>query len=181
MSGNSNERTGSTGLQEALPASLDLEQKGYDYYQEATSRAQNPLTKRLFSVLADQELEHMDRIREIFKKSPSEVESRTIPGDKLENAVKDVFDEFSQQARSAWNVDIADAYEHAMKLEEESVEMYEKLAKESKDSAEIQFFKALEKEEGDHLSALQNVYHFLKGTPDWFEATESQTWNWMST
>lgn len=172
---------GTDGLKEALQASLGLEQKGYDHYRAALADAKNPLTQRLFTTLADQELEHMKRIRELFEKDARETSDATIPGEALEMVVKELFDSFSKDDRSGWDIDIASAYEHAMHLEEESIELYSSLATDSDDVSETAFFEALRKEEVSHLNALQNGYHYLKHTPDWFESSESERWNWMNT
>ena len=172
---------GTDGLGDALQASLGLEQKGYDHYKKALADAKNPLTQKLFTTLADQELEHMRRIRELFEKDAEETSDATIPGEALEMVVKEIFDAFSKDDRSGWDVDVASAYEHAMHLEQESIDMYSNFATESADASETTFFQALKEEEVKHLTALQNVYHYLTHTSDWFESTESVTWNWMNT
>jgi rubrerythrin len=170
-----------SGLKEALNAALGLEQKGYEHYKEALGDAKNPLTKKLFSTLAEQELEHMNRIRELFEKDSKETSHTTIPGQALEMIVKEVFEEFSKDDRSLWNVDVAQAYEHAMHLEQESIDMYSSFTEESANKSEKKFFEDLTEEEVKHLTALKNVYHYLSRTADWFETTESETWNWMNT
>jgi rubrerythrin len=172
---------GIEGLKEALQTSIGLEQKGHDHYIKALADATNPLTQRLFKTLADQELEHMARIRELFEKGVKKTSEATIPGEALEMVVKEIFSSFSRDDRSAWDIDVGSAYEHAMHLEQESIDMYSSLATESNDASETAFFEALKKEEVKHLTALQNVYHYLSSTPDWFESTESETWNWMNT
>ena len=169
------------GLHDALEASIGLEQKGYDHYTQALADARNPLTKKLFTVLADQERAHIQRIRELFEAGEAKVSGDTIPGEALEMIVKDVFDEFSKDDRSAWDVDVSSAYEHAMHLEQESIDIYRSFAAESANTPEKRFFQELQQEEVKHLTALQNVYHYLNHTADWFESTESETWNWMNT
>lgn len=171
----------SGGLKDALQASLGLEQKGYEHYKQALDDAKNPLTQKLFTALAEQELEHMKRIRELFEKGAAETSADTIPGEALEMVVKEIFNDFSKDDRSGWDIDVANAYEHAMHLEQESIDMYTGLSSESADTSETTFFQALKQEEVEHLTALQNVYHYLKHTSDWFESTESETWNWMNT
>ncbi len=171
----------SDGIKDALQASLGLEQKGYEHYKQALDDAKNPLTQKLFTTLAEQELEHMKRIRELFEKDTAETSADTIPGEALEMVVKEIFNDFSKDDRSGWDIDVANAYEHAMHLEQESIDMYESLSSESADTSETAFFQALKQEEVKHLTALQNVYHYLQHTSDWFESTESETWNWMNT
>lgn len=172
---------GKDSLEGALQASLGLEQKGYDHYQQALTEAKNPLTQKLFGTLAEQELEHMRRIRELSGSGTEKMDTDTIPVEALEMMVKELFAEFSKDDRSGWDLDSASGYEHAMHLEKESIDLYRSLASESVNASETAFFEALEKEEVKHLDALQNAYYYLKHTSDWFESSESETWNWMNT
>jgi rubrerythrin len=68
-----------------------------------------------------------------------------------------------------------------MHLEQESIDMYSSFTEESANEYEKKFFEDLTEEEVNHLTALKNVYHYLSRTADWFESTESETWNWMNT
>lgn len=169
------------GLKEVLKTALELEEKGYRYYHEVSGKAGNPLTRNLFTVLAEQELSHMDRIKELYEKSSIQISKSTVPSEELQKAVRQVFNNFSKEERDTWDIDIEDAYEYAMQLERDSSKMYRDFSTKSKNSGETEFFKSLENEENAHFSALQNVYNYLKHTQGWFEAEESKTWNWMVT
>lgn len=170
----------SKSLQEALTAALDLEQMGHDYYLEVASNAKSPLTQRVFSALADQEVDHMRRIREIYESLESAEAASVAQAGSLEDLVKAVFQQFTKQERSTWDMDNAAAYECAMDLERGSYSMYDKLAHERDDPAEVRFFEALLEEESEHLIAIENVYNYLQHTGDWFASQESRVWNWMN-
>ncbi len=169
------------GLKEVLKMALELEEKGYKYYNEVSGKASNPLTRNLFTVLAEQEVSHMDRIKQLYEESSIQISQATVPSEELQKALKQVFNNFSKEQRDTWDIDIEDAYEYAMQLENDSSKMYGDFAKKSKNSVETEFFKSLENEENAHFSALQNVYNYLKHTKGWFESEESKTWNWMVT
>lgn len=170
----------SARLPAALRAALDLEQRGHDYYRETASRAENPLTRMVFSALADEELQHMKRISELYEHGGSAPMTSSIPGGSPESAVKRVFERFAEQERTAWELDNESAYEYAMELERQSYALYDRLANESENSAEAEFFRNLAGQENQHLTALENVLNYLRHTGDWFAAEESRVWNWMN-
>jgi len=171
----------SEGLKKALEAALKLEDKGYSYYTDIAQKAKNPLTKNLFATLAEQELQHKKRINELYKESSVDIPEITLTEELLENTVKQVFENFSNEEKNSWNIDNEDAYKYAMKLERDSLKMYREFAEKSINPAESNFFKALANEENAHLNALQNVYNYLNNTRDWFASNEAKTWNWMVT
>lgn len=178
---NSSQGRDSKGVKVDLQAAISLEEKGHIFYKEAASRAGNPLTKRLFSVLAEQELEHKNRIKEIFEGSKPNSEVGSVERSVMEDSIKDIFMNFSRETKDNWTLDITDAYKQAMQFERESAEMYKKLSKNSTEKWETNFFLSLEKEENDHFTAIENVYNYLEHSGDWFESEESKTWNWMNT
>jgi len=168
-------------LKDAFNIAIELEEKGHQYYKGIAQKADNPLTKQLFTTLAEQELEHINRIEEFYNKSPDIALEKAISRDELEKAVKDVFNKFSKEDKGKWETHISEAYEHAIVLEQDSAKMYSDFAEKTEDDAERKFFEALAGEEDSHFNALQNVYNYLKHTGDWFESTESERWNWMNT
>jgi len=176
-----NERSsaGPTDRPEALRAALDLEQKGHDYYRETASRAGNPLTQKVFSALADDEIRHKERIRELYEGAGSGAGFLT-PRDALENTVKEFFARFTQSERAAWQLDDAGAYEHAMELERQSYSLYEALAGRTQSQAEAEFFRQVQHEESEHFTALENALNYLQRTGDWFASEEGRVWNWMN-
>jgi rubrerythrin len=165
---------------EALKAAIDLEQRGHDYYVDIAARAGNPLTKVVFSSMADEELQHMERAKQLYSETGAG-ESPSVPLGSVEDAVRAIFEESDWSKRRTWRMDNAAAYDHATGLERESIDLYDRLAEETESSAEREFFNRLKHEELDHLSALQNVSNYLEHTGDWFASEENQVWNWMNT
>ncbi|MDD3926690.1 MAG: ferritin family protein [bacterium] len=162
----------------ALNAAIELEQSGYVYYREVAEKTENPLTARLFSSLAAQELEHIQRARELYAAGGEPaVHSSSM---NLEADVKRFFGQFSKEQRQDWKMDNAEAYERAMELEKQGYDMYAKFAAEARDEREAAFFKALQREEEGHLEALENVYAYFAQSKDWQHEDERTTWNWMN-
>lgn len=164
---------------EALRAALEFEQRGHDYYRDIAERAENPLTRAVFSGMADEELLHMERIRQLYGETGAG-ETPSIPPGTLEDAVRRMFEGSSWTERETWKMDNAAAYNYATELEREGYALYSRLAEETGSDAEREFFRKLRQEELNHLSALQNVHNYLENTPEWFASEEVHVWNWMN-
>lgn len=166
-------------ISEALKAAMDLEQRGHAYYTDIAARADNPLTKATFSALAEEELQHLERAKQLYSESGAG-ESPSVPLGSAQDKVRAIFEESDWSKRNTWHMDNAAAYDYATELERDSIALYGKLAEETESSAEREFFSRLKQEELGHLSALQNVYNYLEHTADWFASEENQVWNWMN-
>ncbi len=168
-------------LRDALNSALSLEHSGHDYYVRVAENAKNPLTREVFNALAAQELLHMERIQDIYHGLQFPESVPHVHADDMQAMVRGIFARFSSHERQTWEMDNAEAYEYASDLERQSIAMYNKLAADSNDAAERQFFEELSREENAHLNALENVYNYLQRTGDWFASDESHVWNWMNT
>ena len=165
---------------DALKTALDMEKTGHAYYMDTATKAENPLTQSVFFSLAAQELTHIQRIKELYEGQEAGAGVPSIAQGEMEQAVKEIFDKFTGEQREAWAMDNATAYEYAMQLERDAAAMYDKLANESINPGENQFFESLRAEENDHLPALENVSGYLGHTGDWFAEDETRVWNWMN-
>ena len=165
---------------DALKTALDMEKKGHAYYMDTAGKAENPLTQSVFFSLAAQELIHIQRIRELYEgQEEAEGVPSLAPGE-MEQQVREIFDRFTAEQREAWAMDNAAAYDYAKKLERDSAVMYDRLAHESINPGETEFFEALRAEENEHLAALENVSGYLAHTGEWFAEEEIRVWNWMN-
>lgn len=166
-------------ITEALRAAIDLEQRGHDYYAGIAADANNPLTKAVFSSLAEEELRHMERARQLYDESGAG-ETPSVPLSSVEDAVRVIFEGSDWSKRKTWRMDNAAAYDHATELERDSIALYGRLAEQTESPAERGLFLRLQEEEQGHLSALQNVSNYLEHTADWFASEEIKIWNWMN-
>ncbi|MCK8825432.1 ferritin family protein [Fuchsiella alkaliacetigena] len=164
----------------AVELAIELEKKGHEYYKEHAATADNPLAKKVLSSLAQQELDHLSYIEDYAAGKSISVADYEAAND-IEAQVKEVFDEFSAKEREAWKTANVEVYEHAMELERDIYQAYQKLAAEAEDEAAQEFFEIMMEEESKHLESLENVHYFLTETGDWLASEESQVWNWMNT
>lgn len=165
----------------SLTVALNFEEKGQKFYLKTAAEVDHPVSRTLFQALADDEVRHAARIREIYaelSRGRSWPEPSLGAGHRLEPEIKAFF----ERHRKDLNEKAAplNGYEFAMKMERTGVELYTKFARESSDPGERAFFEALAGEERGHLAALENVHAFLTRPGDWLQEDESRRWSWMN-
>ena len=168
--------------EKVLQAALDFEEKGRNFYRKTAEQSNHPLSRTLFAALADDEVRHAERIREIHA---AESGPGTWPdpaggrAEKLEDAIRGFFANHRRELTP--ETDNVAGYEFAMRMERTGIELYSQFAREADGEGERRFFEALLREEQDHLEALQNVHAYLTQPGDWEQDEESRRWNWMNT
>lgn len=169
-------------MKEALKKALEFEEEGYGFYKKISLEINQPLAKRLFESLAQQEKEHMERINKIYKEiqkgGDPEIEDDG-ESSQIENEVKKIFEALDETKRKA-PLDHIEGYKLAMEMEKKGLNMYKKNEENSTGKLKA-FFNALKREEQQHLTALENVYFYLTKPGDWLAEDESRIWNWMNT
>ncbi len=165
--------------QASLKLAVELEEEGQRYYRERAADAENPLARHLLETLAEQEIEHRDRVLKLAEGHglPSDLQLETRD---LESSVREVFESFSAEEREGWTTENVSVYEHAMELERKAYRLYRDLAEQSEDATEKRFFEALMREESMHLESLENVFLFFSSPGRWISVEESNRWNWMN-
>ncbi|GAB4284325.1 MAG: hypothetical protein Kow0092_38800 [Deferrisomatales bacterium] len=144
----------------ALGDAVKFESDGRDFYQRAAQQAQNPLARAVFQALAEDEKDHVRRVREIYeelKDKPGwpDVESmvarRSGVVDAFERAAADLAGTVAPDATAK------EALHTAVEMEKKGLAFYrDRLAKASCD-AEAQFYQRLVDEEAVHLATLQKT------------------------
>lgn len=167
---------------DALKVSIDFERKGVGLYMQLASRTGNPLSRRLFYQLAQQEIQHILKLEEIYEKLKHEGKwpRWTVEeGEKLEYIIKGYFNTVKKDpnVRQADNIK---GLELAMEVEKKGYNMYEKYLSQAVDNNEKIFYRELLKQENEHYEALANIHLYLSQTSDWFSEEESHVWNWMN-
>ncbi|KYO65847.1 ferritin-like domain-containing protein [Thermovenabulum gondwanense] len=166
-------------MNEIYKKAIEFERKGFEFYKEIAEKMNQPLAKRLFESLAEQEKEHIHFIEDIYEKGNFEIgiaELKQI--NKMEEDIKKVFFEIDKEKRKA-PLDHIEGYKLAMELEKKGYEMYKDFAKNSI-GKEKEFFETLMEQEKQHFESLNNVYRYLSESEIWYSEEESKVWNWMN-
>ncbi|MFO7820206.1 MAG: ferritin family protein [Halanaerobacter sp.] len=163
--------------QESLDLAIDLEQKGHDYYAENAARTDNPMAQSVLESLSQQELDHIETIKQIA--AGKGIENVEVTPSNVEENVREVFESFSDKEKEEWSAVDEEVYRHALKLEEDIYDLYADLA-EKTDGKEEEFFTALMEEENKHYESIQNALYYLTNNSKWLDEEESKVWNWMN-
>jgi len=154
-------------LESVLKESLALEEKGYQWYTEGVHKIKNSLGRRMLKRLAEDELNHIRRINNIYES----LTKNSLNSVKIEKPDMAVFDDLFKRMKDQ----LEDAVEEltvvgvndeeiinvALELEANSRFYYEEAAKKSTDTQVKQFYELLAREEKNHQELLQRTNEYL--------------------
>jgi rubrerythrin len=152
--------TGRDSAVVALGEAVKFESDGRDFYLQATEKAQNPLAKAVFKALAEDEKEHVRRVREIYeelKDKPGWPDVSAMVA--RHSGVVDAFEEAASNLRGAVAPDATaeDALRTAAGMEKKGLAFYRERVGKATCGAETEFFRRLVAEEEVHLRTIERV------------------------
>jgi rubrerythrin len=149
------------------------EAKETAYYLGEAARSKNPLARILFKNLADDEEEHVEKIKALHDKLVAEGKwPEEIPIEVADTNVMDALDGIGADYKSSAQHDDDDikALKRAIEVEKEGRDVYEKLAASATGVREREFFKFLAHIEEQHLKSCQDSLSFLEDPEGWYAA-----------
>jgi len=154
-------------VEEVLQKSLALEEEGYKWYSEGAEKITNSLGKRMLKRLADDELDHMKRIKDIYEL----LTNNKLDEVKIDSPKFAIFDEIFDRMRSQIDeavddltevgVDDEEIVNVALELEAHARFFYEEAAQKATDKTVKEFYELLAKEEKFHQELLQKTNQYL--------------------
>lgn len=149
----------------AIEIAIKMEKDAISFYSEAAEKTGNPVGKKMFMTITEDEKRHLELLSQIFK--GVDITIRDIsPMKEIKTVFEKMKDEMMQQVEAT--TDELEAFNIAMKMEKEGMEFYIKTASEAKTEKEKTLFERLVKEEQQHYDIFANTYDFLKDTGNWF-------------
>ena len=144
---------------------MKTETDAIDFYGKAALKTQNPVGKKMFLSIVEDEKRHLEILKCIFSGMDMD-----IPEVSPMKKIRTVFEENRDLmlGRVAATADETDALQIAMGMEKESVDFYEKAASQAKSAREKTIFEMLVKEEEEHYAIFSNTYQFLVDSGNWF-------------
>jgi len=149
----------------AIEMALKMEQEQADFYTQCAEKTNNPVGRKMFLSIAEDERYHIACAINV-QKGKTFTPSEATP---LED-MKKIFDQHKQDMlkQVSSTADELEAFRVAMKMEEESITFYKKASSQAATAEEKNFFDCLIKDEEEHFSIFQNTYSFLSDTGNWF-------------
>lgn len=159
----------------ALELALNNEKNERDFYLEHAGRTNNPLGKIMFQQIADDELEHYERLKELHEKwEQSQKWPESVPlvvkQTNVANTTKSILRQLDGKEES--DADYLRAVEIAAEFEAKGMNHYAKLRDEVSDPREKDFFALLAGIEREHYLSLKDVEEYIKDPEGWLRRTE---------
>jgi len=158
-----------------LEVALNNEMREREFYLKNAERTTNPVGKAMFKQIADEELEHYNRLKQLHEswqnqgKWPESV-PLVVAESNLENTMKDVIGQV-EEAEPGDDDDLK-AVRAAIGFEAEAGKFYEKLRDASTDEKEKNFFAQMAKIEFEHLASLKETEEYFLNPAGWYQKME---------
>ena len=136
---------------------MEMELEGKAYYQKLAADTADVGLKSIFSTLASDEQKHYDVILSIKSGTGLNMIDSTV----LEEA-KNLFELLITDKKASVGLKKSlDGYQHARKIEADSVTLYEDMAKKEDDPEIVQLLLRIANEEKKHFNVLDNLCDFV--------------------
>jgi len=136
---------------------MKMELDGKAYYEKLAAESSVSGLKSIFTSLAADEQKHYDIILAIKTGTNPKMADSTV----LETA-KNLFEEMAADRTMAGSLHKSlDGYQHARKIEADSVRFYEDMAKKEDNPETVQLLLRLANEEKKHFNIMDNLYDYV--------------------
>lgn len=149
----------------AIEMAMKMEREAVDFYTQCAGKTDNPVGRKMFLSIADDEKYHIACAINV-RKGKTFTPSEAAPFEDM----KKIFDQHKKdmlrQVPSTANE--LEAFRVAMKMEEEAIAFYRKASSQAATAEEKNLFDCLIRDEEEHFSIFQNTYSFLSDMGNWF-------------
>ncbi len=149
----------------SVEIAIKMETDAIRFYKEGAEKTRNPVGKRMFLSIMEDEKGHLLMLNQIFKGLDLTVKDAHPIG-----SIKTIFEEMkdTMMQRVGVTKDELEAFRIAVELEKEGVEFYKKAAREAPTEKEKILFERLVGEEEQHYAIFMNSYSFMSDSGTWF-------------
>ncbi|XPV67400.1 MAG: ferritin-like domain-containing protein [Halarcobacter sp.] len=147
---------------------MKVEKDGEAYYRELASKSPNNGLKRIFTMLAEEEIKHYNVFKNMMKKNDIDLDKLDIITD-----TKTIFETLLNEKD---NINFSDEqiayYKEAIKKEENSEQFYLDKSKELENENEKAIFIKIAAEEVKHKKVLEEIVLFIQEPDNWVASAE---------
>jgi len=161
-------------IEEAIQTAIEYETNVKDVYTSAMTEAKDPVGKRVFKILGDEEQGHLDylhhkldELKNTGEVTPETLETCVPSMAVIERGISQLESQMSGEDKG----NEIKMLEKALKVEEETSNFYKKMVAELPTKGQDFFKRFVEIEEG-HMLIVQAEIDCLKGTGYWFDFKE---------
>jgi rubrerythrin len=159
----------------AIEVALNNEVTEREFYHKNARRTKNPLGKKMFQQIGDEELEHYQRLKQLHETwEKQEKWPGTVPLKVNNTVVKNVLKEFlkKEDAKQEGDTDDLNAVRTAIEFEAKGAKYYADLRDAVSDPKERDFFDLLAKIEKEHYLSLKDTEEYFIDPQSWFRKAE---------
>jgi len=155
-------------LLNVLNESITMEKKGHKFYKDGAEKIKNSLGRKMLTRLAEDELIHIKRIKEIYDSLLADDLSNIQLEAPLVESFEEIFSRMKGQMDEAVEdlgevgVDDEEIINVALDLESHAKLYYEAAANKASDEKVKKFYELLAKEEKNHYDLLVNTNKYLE-------------------
>ena len=151
-----------------IETAIRIEKEGEKYYRELAEQTNSQGLRKIFTLLADDEVIH----RKIFEKLKKKTEIELNDSGLLVEASV-LFKGMSEQEKNLQESDQQEAaYQTALKHEQKSIEIYQGLLEQTSSDLEIEVIEKVIAEEKKHAFLIENMIDFIRQPKYWLENAE---------
>jgi len=162
----------------ALEVALNNETREREFYLKNAKRTKNPLGKRMFQQIGDDELEHYERLKQLHQTwAKKQKWPETVPLKVKDTIVKDILLEFVKKVDKTAKGDSDDleAVRTAIDFEAKGAKYYAELRDTVTNPKEKEFFDLLAKMENEHYLSLKDTEEYFIDPASWYRKVEHHT------
>ena len=162
----------------AIEIALKNERRERDFYLQQSEKSGDPLGKKMFATMADEEEEHARYLEELHQKLQATGE---WPGEISvvinETNVPKVLDELTDKVNpgNTATADDKEAIRIAIDFENEAYKFYTDLIKRADSADEKKLFGILASLELEHMNSLKDTLLYFENPTAWFAQSEKPT------
>lgn len=149
----------------AIEIAIRMEKDAIGFYAEAAEKTRNPVGKKMFLSIREDEKRHLQALSGIFKEVGIKM-AETSPMKNVKTIFESMKSEMMQRVQAT--PDELESFKIAMQMEKEGIEFYKKAATDAKTDKERALFERLVREEQEHHDIFANTYFFLSDSGSWF-------------
>lgn len=147
---------------------MNVEKEGEKFYRELAEKSPNDGLKRIFTMLADEEVKHYNVFKNMLKKDTLDINKLNLITD-----TKTIFETLNAEKDNVnFDADQIKYYEEAIAKEDDSYNFYIQKANELEDEKEKAIFIQIAKEETKHKVILENIVSFVQEPTNWVASAE---------
>lgn len=149
----------------AVEIAISMEADAIKFYKEAADRTSNPVGKKMFLTISDDEKRHLEMLSRIIK--GLDIKDKDVSPMKNVKSIFETMKEDMMKKVEA-TTDELEAFKIAMQMEKEGIEFYKKVSSAAGTEKEAELFKKLIREEQQHYDIFANTYFYLSDSGSWF-------------